>query len=999
MEKVKNVICWLPVVLTMFAWSCSDEVTVDLRPGDDVEGTMELTFSSGIAVEENVWTKGRDAVLAEEEKIIGAALAIYDGNGVLVHQERVEGEFTGFTEAVRLNKERVYSCYVVTGYIAGVIEFPGSEDELASLTIENTSKNSGGEYDMTEVLRVYGPDRAGSTGKMTPERLDASDGTADGKVSVPISSLWAKVYVTFDASAVKRVEVGLESGGSQSCGAAMGSRIFAPFSEEGAVNVSDKFSILPVETRTSGGGGRSVSADTPFVFYVPENMLGNLLEGNSDADKKTPSSVRDRHGEAMGKAAERSAVEIISPACTDWGENGYITYRFCLGDNTTSNFDIRRNTKYNVVVTATENGFAIKDWKAFLDVPDGRSLSLQPVSPPEELPGAPYQEVNVTGDFYLIPSYVLSEEERTVDDFEKSPGWKLSESTLRQLEELDISYLLLPELDFGDGTASVVLEFHPAHELSSGQAFPVTIETHDGMHSSTVTVQVKADGSVITEWERRPEYIAQQGVIRKAVVSGSVKKVRYSVPEEYKDYIEVDDSAGDGSCIVRTKKKGEAFVSYTGTTEQGAAVCTGKIPVQIKAPILLAGTTVCEVSPDGTASPLAPYYVTESGQVMTVAGSDGAGYGNSFAPSLYAALLSPRVSLQEGPATAYLGSSGNSVYVSRLNSGDQNIVSLFGKSWQDGIKVSAASAPDIVPVYCGLKIKSPIGHEGEDNKLGTIDNHVLTGHASVHSQGVAVNKGRTATLPGLKLEYGVSLSNLSIDDFEDISFTPKADGSLAVTGKSSYSALSVGRNIVNARVHNTRSGEWLSFPAGYLEVYLHTVPLATIDLDKMRPEVSTDIAGAGICPAFGSLRNALFEDEAAVRCNFANGSFYNLGKGYWNYLDEFDEMGNQFTAPNQSGMLTVFCDVNWPGMAKLGETAYTISIGSIEASYGKYSSLSSFLAWNEKAPLLMDYSGLTCLQKSPFNSGMYHYTYDSQTDAFGFSYYVIDYVSVPDWKQ
>ena len=103
-------------------------------------------------------------------------------------------------------------------------------------------------------------------------------------------------------------------------------------------------------------------------------MFGNLLEGNTDSDRKTPAAVRHIHGDAVADAVEKSAVTVSSPAYADWGDAGTLTFRFCLGDNTTTNFDIRRNTLYNVVLTATESGFAIKDWKAELDLTDRREL-------------------------------------------------------------------------------------------------------------------------------------------------------------------------------------------------------------------------------------------------------------------------------------------------------------------------------------------------------------------------------------------------------------------------------------------------------------------------------------------------------------------------------------------------------------------------------------------------------------------------------------------------
>ena len=987
-------------VLAALAPSCTDytyNTEVQQPTGDEIE----LSFASGAVVRSSVWTKAKNMVQVEDG-IISAALAIYDSNGVLVHHEKVQGEFSGFSKTVRLNKNRVYSCYLVTGYIAEKIIFPASVAEIPDLELENDSVNDDGEYDLTGTLRDYGPDRAGALADMSPAQLDLQDGQEDGKVTIPVQSLWAKVAVTLDASAIEKVQVGLENGGIQSCGAAMGSRIFKPFSTNGARNTSDRFSILPVETRTADGG---IPSNTPFVFYVPENMLGTLLENNIDSDKKTPAEVLSKHGEAVSQAVEKSAVTLISPAFTEWGDTGSITFRFCLGDNTTSNFDIKRNTFYDVTVSATENGFAIKEWKANLDVPDSRTLDLYHISKTQEGSADPvfehsdFAEVGTSSDFYLVPEYSVNGTDHTADYYSSSPGWELSESTLEQLNQLGINCLLQLGHSFEDGTTAAALRFRPQSALSSGQAFPITIRTHDGVHTATVIIQVKADGTVTTDWETRPEYIGQQGTLMATSMTGSVASVSYSVATQYRDYIDVDDSAGNGSCIVKAKKAGEAFITYTGESSTGATICTGEVPILIKVPRLYAGATNCDLSPDGTAVMLQPYYTDESGTRMTVAGSDAQGNGTKFAPSLYSTLLNPVVSFPSSSAAAFLGSSGNSVFVARLESGGQSIVPLFGNTISGAIKVSAKAASDINPALCSVSIKKPVGHNGNDDRLGIIDNNILTGSTLAHSQSVAIKKGTTATIPGLSLSYGSNLSNLSIADTGDLTFTLNSNGTLSVTGKNSFTSLTGGHLDVNIQCRNTRSGQTISVSAGYLDVYLHTKPMAVMDLSGAYPVVKTDIAGAGQSSAISSMRADLFANGNAVLCSFKsnNRSFYDLGYGYWSDIDGFDSNGEQFTAPDYSGMLTEYKEAGWPGNVQFGAIAYYIYPGNIESEYGKYNTLNGFYSWNESAHLLFDYSVLSCLIQSPFNSAMYHYTYGSQTDPYGYSYYILEYITIIDW--
>lgn len=1012
------------LVLAASACNRNEPLLPDEQTAEDSE--VELVFSSGISMENRVWTKARNTVAVEEDRIIGAALAVYDSNGVLVHTDKVEGEFSGFSRPVKLFKDKTYSCYLVTGYIAGEIVFPDSADDLPALEIENTQKNGNGEYDMTATLRDYGPDRAGSVVGLTPAMLDKQDGLADGIVTIPVKSLWAKVSVTFDTEAITAYTVGVASGGTESCGALMGSRVFYPFAPHGGTNISDRFSLLPIETRNKTGG---VPEPQPFVFFVPENMLGELLEGNTDSDKKTPAQVRLAHGNDVALAVERSAVTVSSPVSADWGDTGTLTYRFCIGDNPTSNFDIRRNTLYEVTLTATENGFVIKDWKAQLDLTDRRTLIFRSAVRKVDGSGTPYfadttfAEINPSGAFYLIPDYTAKRLNRTYAHYGKSPGWRLTPESSNLLASLGISCSLVkkyvyinPESTevFYEDTQTYseddvyyevrriltdVMAFTPSADLTVGIAFPISVQTHDAAHMATVTVQVKAGGSAVVEWTHEPQYIGQQGLLATTAMTGSVNSVSFSVPAQYSDYIDIDASAGNGTCIVKAKKAGNVFVSYTGRSVQGAEICSGTVPVAIRAPLLRAGTSVCNLSADGTTVSLTPYYISEGGAEMSPAASDALGYGDKFAPSLYNALLAPQVGIADSEAAPFLGTTGTQVYVARLETGGQSITGLLGSTFTDALTVSAKAAPDVSPADCDVFLKTPLGSNGTGTRLATIENHIVTDLTTTHSSSTVIRKGTSATIPGLTFTLGANPANLVLEESGDMTFSIGSGGTLTVTGKTAPTTLSAGRKVLYARLRNTRSGQTVSVPSGYLEIYLHTVPQAILNLNTADPEVSTDIAGAGLSPALASLKQALLSDAAAVKCNFYDVHYYDLGQGYWNYPDEIDNAGNQYTAPDQSGMMTVFIETYWPGMAKFGQVAYKIVVGNIEAEYGMYDSMATFLSWNQAPHLLMDYSGLTCVQKSALNNYMYHYNYDSERDSYGYSYYILDYIYTPEWKQ
>ena len=1007
---------WMAAAMLLaFAWACTDNLTP--VPDPEKPDELELSFGYSSPVESEVWTKARQAVEVNSGTIVGAAVAIYDSNGTLVFQDKVSGAFTGFTKTARLNKERAYSCYMVTGYIAGKIAFPDSESALEGLEIENDSMNGSGQYDLTATLRDFGPDRAGSLPRMKPSMLDLADGASDGKVTVPLQSLWAKVEVEFDPSSLSYVDVSLSGDGVQKCGARYGSRVFRPFAPGGSISL-EKMAMLPMEKRTAEGGEPTGS----FCFYVPENMFGNLLPANASSDKKTPSEVEKEHGATVRQAVEQCSVELESTANADWGDQGLLTYRFCLGMNETSNFDIRRNTAYHVILTATAEGFAIKEWKASLELPDSRVLRLNAPERSEKTEGmgilpcfidSDIAEADFNSGLYLIPDYFAMAQDFTRSTYGQTPGWDLTPQTKAMLSSYGIQWELVKRYVYVDNShnrvfyseekpgnsfpfadayvyydkrelPSDVLKLYSTDDIDTGTSIPITIQTHDGQHSATVTAQVVADGSVTIAWDKKAEFIAHQGKIKTTRKTGSVKSVRFSVKDEYSSIIEVVD-AGNGTCTVKAKRAGDAAIEYTGINANGAQVCHGIFPFTVEAPVLHSGTSAVELSLDGTAVSLEPYYTDRYGNRL------------SFNSALYEELLAPGLAATESAAAAFLGCSGTSAFIAELTRGGASVSTVVGRSFADALEVRPKAAPDVNSAYCDVYVKPPLGRD-PDALLGTIDNQMITGFKISHSGGIAVSGGVTATLPNLNLDLGASAGSISIQGTADLSFALTPSGAITVTGATNPTGFTAGRIPLNVSCSNSRCGGSVTIACGYLDVYLHTAPVAMINLDTFFPEVSADIAGKEQIDAFADLYTKLTKGYQAVRCNFGNGSFYSLGNGRWNHIDEFDDAGNQYTAPQQGGLMTEFIEKNWPSEYHFGEVAYTIHPGDLESDAGKYDSMEQFLSFNEHASLYFDFSRQSFLRQSPFVTSMYHFDFGSQTDSYGYSYYIIDLVSYPKWK-
>ena len=117
----------------------------------------------------------------------------------------------------------------------------------------------------------------------------------------------------------------------------------------------------------------SGDADAGFpdgiCFYMPENMQGTLLPGNtSQKDKVWP--------QGSLYAGICTYVEIVADYESDKKE-GEIVYRFYLGADAYSNYDVQRNTRYIVTVSFKgDGGIDENSWR--VDVED-----LDDVIPPK----------------------------------------------------------------------------------------------------------------------------------------------------------------------------------------------------------------------------------------------------------------------------------------------------------------------------------------------------------------------------------------------------------------------------------------------------------------------------------------------------------------------------------------------------------------------------------------------------------------------------------------
>ena len=180
--------------------------------------------------------------------------------------------------------------------------------------------------------------------------------TGSGLV-IPLERLMAKIKIKVDRSKLDPdVEFKIRSIQVEGC-----PRSVYPFRRN---HISDPFDFFPsgflrkdYETDILNTTyGDSVSGEV--CLYMLENMQGDLLPGNKDETQK----VLPENG---GQRELCSYIEIKSEYLSDthYSEAGkYLVYRFYPG-NDPGNFDVCRNTEYNIRITPKNSGLNGTEWR------------------------------------------------------------------------------------------------------------------------------------------------------------------------------------------------------------------------------------------------------------------------------------------------------------------------------------------------------------------------------------------------------------------------------------------------------------------------------------------------------------------------------------------------------------------------------------------------------------------------------------------------------------
>lgn len=180
---------------------------------------------------------------------------------------------------------------------------------------------------------------------------------------------------------------------------------------------------------------RALMSGESICFYVTENCQGRLLEGNKDPWLKVPYEI--------GDASELCTyIEMEGKWNEDAFYEGTVTYRFFLGEDAVTDFNVKRNTIHNLTLYLEENSFDKISWKidtSHMDIVQWEAVSS-------------FRNNFHTPDNFYVTENILME-------------FSLDEKGQKYWEKHDYAFTLIGK----DSQGNTLITFKDARDLGEGR--------------------------------------------------------------------------------------------------------------------------------------------------------------------------------------------------------------------------------------------------------------------------------------------------------------------------------------------------------------------------------------------------------------------------------------------------------------------------------------------------------------------------------------------------
>lgn len=220
-------------------------------------------------------------------------------------------------------------------------------------------------------------------------------------------------------------------------------------------------------------------------LYTFENMQGTLLPGNTDPWLKVPGRIGDA-------GPYCTYLEVICSYNTPLDHGEDITYRMYLGEDATTNFDVRRNTVYRLTLVPTEE-----------EIRGGRgSWKIEPGIWENEGPDEPVYTSEFEYELTVSPTSVTIGEGGTAAftatlttlEYSLADGVRVSDDPVSESEE-DVTGDADWSVD--DGSEYVSDDGAGAFSWAGGPGSATVSATYEGL-SATASITTEGHETVVT---------------------------------------------------------------------------------------------------------------------------------------------------------------------------------------------------------------------------------------------------------------------------------------------------------------------------------------------------------------------------------------------------------------------------------------------------------------------------------------------------------------------
>ncbi len=300
---------WLLLSLALLSGCTADEMSQSNR------NEISVKFSVS-ASESDV----RSSLSVQEDQVKNVNLFAYC-DGTLDNGVYSDGS-TGIV--MELQKDKTYNIYALANM--GRISAPSDEEDMKAMKCEfaSISDFSDNGLPLASVTEL-GPDDIG------------------GSVVIFVRRLVAKVNFAIDTDELSGLSV-------TSVRIMQGALDVSPFSSASAATTVADGDYASSKDITSVNNGGTAS------FYVLENCQGVLLPNNTDQWSKVPDNIPD-------KADLCTYIEVGADFDGTSGILGSVIYRFFLGQDNITDFNVYRNTESTVTLKVTSDGLEETSWR------------------------------------------------------------------------------------------------------------------------------------------------------------------------------------------------------------------------------------------------------------------------------------------------------------------------------------------------------------------------------------------------------------------------------------------------------------------------------------------------------------------------------------------------------------------------------------------------------------------------------------------------------------